>query len=51
METPNLKASKTDLSSLNDRQRDAVISDEKRLLVLAGLAPARQKRSCKSLFI
>lgn len=27
---------KTDLSALNDRQQDAVISDEKRLLVLAG---------------
>ena len=27
---------KTDLSALNDRQQDAVTSDEKRLLVLAG---------------
>lgn len=31
-----LKSSKTDLSSLNDRQRDAVVSEDKRVLVLAG---------------
>lgn len=43
METPNPKASKTDLSSLNERQRDAVISDQKRLLVLAGAGSGKTK--------
>jgi DNA helicase-4 len=35
--------SKTNLSSLNDRQRDAVISDQKRLLVLAGAGSGKTK--------
>ncbi len=39
----NLKASKTDLSSLNDRQRDAVVSEDKRLLVLAGAGSGKTK--------
>lgn len=43
MESPNLKASKTDLSALNDRQREAVISDQKRLLVLAGAGSGKTK--------
>ena len=34
METPDPKSAKTDLSSLNERE--AVISEKKRLLVLAG---------------
>jgi DNA helicase-4 len=37
------RPSKTDLSSLNDRQLDAVISDEKRLLVLAGAGSGKTK--------
>jgi superfamily I DNA/RNA helicase len=43
METPHLKASKTDLSSLNDRQRDAVVSEDIRLLVLAGAGSGKTK--------
>jgi DNA helicase-4 len=43
METIEVKASKTDLSSLNDRQREAVISDKKRLLVLAGAGSGKTK--------
>jgi superfamily I DNA/RNA helicase len=34
---------KTDLSSLNDRQKEAVISGEKRLLVLAGAGSGKTK--------
>lgn len=37
------KASKTNLSSLNERQREAVISDQKRLLVLAGAGSGKTK--------
>ena len=43
METRDPKASKTDLSSLNERQREAVISDQKRLLVLAGAGSGKTK--------
>lgn len=43
METPYPKASKTDLSSLNDRQPEAVISDQKRLLVLTGAGSGKTK--------
>ncbi len=34
---------KTDLSSLNERQREAVISEQKRLLVLAGAGSGKTK--------
>lgn len=43
METPQLKPSKTDLSALNDRQREAVVSEQKRLLVLAGAGSGKTK--------
>jgi DNA helicase-4 len=43
METPDPKTSKTDLSSLNERQREAVISEQKRLLVLAGAGSGKTK--------
>jgi superfamily I DNA/RNA helicase len=43
METPEFKASKTDLSSLNGRQREAVVSEHKRLLVLAGAGSGKTK--------
>src|SRR5690348_8874894 len=43
METPDPKAPKTDLSSLNERQREAVISEQKRLLVLAGAGSGKTK--------
>ena len=43
METPDPKASKTDLSSLNERQREAVVSEQKRLLVLAGAGSGMTK--------
>jgi len=38
-----LEATKTDLSALNDRQTEAVISDDKRLLVLAGAGSGKTK--------
>ena len=34
---------KTDLSSLNDKQREAVVSEDKRLLVLAGAGSGKTK--------
>jgi len=36
-------AIKTDLSSLNERQREAVVSEGKRLLVLAGAGSGKTK--------
>ena len=42
-ENPSVQTSKTDLSALNDRQRDAVISENKRLLVLAGAGSGKTK--------
>lgn len=38
-----VKRSRTDLSSLNDRQQDAVISEAKRVLVLAGAGSGKTK--------
>ena len=38
-----LKPIKTDLSALNDRQREAVMSEQKRLLVLAGAGSGKTK--------
>jgi DNA helicase IV len=37
------RPAKTDLSSLNERQREAVISEQKRLLVLAGAGSGKTK--------
>ena len=34
---------KTDLSNLNDKQREAVVSEDKRLLVLAGAGSGKTK--------
>ncbi len=42
-ENPSVQTTKTDLSALNDRQRDAVISENKRLLVLAGAGSGKTK--------
>jgi superfamily I DNA/RNA helicase len=36
-------APKTDLSNLNDKQREAVVSESKRLLVLAGAGSGKTK--------
>jgi DNA helicase-4 len=38
-----LIANKTDLSNLNDKQREAVVSEDKRLLVLAGAGSGKTK--------
>lgn len=43
MESPHPKNSKTDLTSLNERQREAVVSGHKRLLVLAGAGSGKTK--------
>ena len=38
-----MTATKTDLSALNDNQREAVVSNDKRLLVLAGAGSGKTK--------
>ncbi|HEY9001085.1 MAG TPA: UvrD-helicase domain-containing protein, partial [Mucilaginibacter sp.] len=38
-----MATTRTDLSALNDRQQEAVISDDKRLLVLAGAGSGKTK--------
>ncbi len=38
-----LIATKTNLSALNDKQREAVVSEDKRLLVLAGAGSGKTK--------
>ncbi len=38
-----MKPTKTDLSALNDKQREAVISEDKRILVLAGAGSGKTK--------
>ena len=38
-----MQATKIDLSALNDRQREAVVSEDKRLLVLAGAGSGKTK--------
>ncbi|MEJ1242137.1 UvrD-helicase domain-containing protein [Chryseolinea sp. T2] len=42
-DTSETNSSRTDLSSLNERQREAVISADKRLLVLAGAGSGKTK--------
>jgi hypothetical protein len=44
------KPTKIDLSSLNHRRRDAVISEEKRLLALAGAGSGKRKTLLQGLF-
>ena len=38
-----MNPTKTDLSALNDKQREAVISEDKRMLVLAGAGSGKTK--------
>ena len=38
-----MNRTKTDLSNLNDKQREAVVSEDKRLLVLAGAGSGKTK--------
>ncbi|MEM1406694.1 MAG: UvrD-helicase domain-containing protein [Bacteroidota bacterium] len=42
-ENKGMQDTKTDLSNLNDKQREAVISEEKRLLILAGAGSGKTK--------
>jgi DNA helicase-4 len=42
-ENKGMQETKTDLSSLNEKQREAVISEDKRLLVLAGAGSGKTK--------
>jgi superfamily I DNA/RNA helicase len=38
-----ITSAKTNLSALNDKQREAVVSEDKRLLVLAGAGSGKTK--------